>query len=46
MHTDCAMLTGPITHHLILARELADDATREHIDAALALVRAEHHRRP
>ena len=46
MHLDCGMLTGPISHHLILARELADDATRGHIDAALKLVRDEHHRRP
>ena len=46
MHLDCGMLTGPITHHLMLARELADADTRAHIDAALKLVRDEHHRRP
>lgn len=38
------MLSNRITHHLMCARELADDQVRKHIDLALCIVRKAHHR--
>lgn len=39
------MPSGRITHHLMCARELADDQVRKHIDRALMLIRKAHHRK-
>lgn len=36
---------GRVTHHLMLARAIADPDTRHHIDNALVLLRKVYHRR-